>query len=148
MFNLKIHAGDWVVVCDGAKALILENRGDAIAPNLKTKEVHEHADTKTSEQGTDAPGRSINSNGSRRSAMEQTDWHDQGEQRFLADLAKRLDAAVTAGETKSLIIVAPPRALGVMRQHYSAGVRHAVRAEIDKDYVRMPVHEIEKHLAA
>jgi protein required for attachment to host cells len=148
MFNLKIHAGDWVVVCDGAKALILENAGDAIAPNLKTKEVHEHADTKTSEQGTDAPGRSINSNGSRRSAMEQTDWHDQAEQRFLADLAKRLDAAVTAGETKSLIIVAPPRALGVMRQHYSAGARNAVRAEIDKDYVRMPVHEIEKHLAA
>jgi protein required for attachment to host cells len=148
MFNLKIHAGDWVVVCDGAKALILENAGDAIAPNLKTKEVHEHADTKTSEQGTDAPGRSINSNGSRRSAMEQTDWHDQAEQRFLADLAKRLDAAVTAGETKSLIIVAPPRALGVMRQHYSAGVRNAMRAEIDKDYVRMPVHEIEKHLAA
>lgn len=148
MFNLKIHAGDWVVVCDGAKALILENAGDAMAPNLKTKEVHEHADTKTSEQGTDAPGRSINSNGSRRSAMEQTDWHDQAEHRFLTDLSKRLDAAVTAGETKSLIIVAPPRALGVMRQHYSAGVRNAVRAEIDKDYVRMPVHEIEKHLAA
>ena len=148
MFNLKIHAGDWVVACDGAKALILENAGDAVTPNLKTKEVHAQPDSKTSEQGTDAPGRSINSNGSRRSAMEQTDWHDQAEQRFLADLAKRLDAAVTAGETKSLIIVAPPRALGVMRRHYSAGVRNAVRAEIDKDYVRMPVHEIEKHLAA
>ena len=39
MFNLKIHSGDWVVVCDGAKALILENAGDAIAPNLKTKEI-------------------------------------------------------------------------------------------------------------
>ena len=103
---------------------------------------------KTSEQGTDAPGRSISSADGRRSAVKQTDWHDQAEQRFLADLAKRLDAAVTAGETKSLIVVAPPRALGVLRQHYSAGVRNAVRAEIDKDYVRMPVHEIERHLAA
>jgi protein required for attachment to host cells len=148
MFNLKIHSGDWVVVCDGAKALILENAGDAAAPNLKTKEVHEQPDPKTSDLGTDAPGRSISSSGGRRSAMEQTDWHDLAEQKFLADLAKRLDAAVTAGETKSLIIVAPPRALGVMRQHYSASVRNAVRAEIDKDYVRMPVHEIEKHLAA
>jgi protein required for attachment to host cells len=145
---LRIHSGDWVVVCDGAKALILQNAGDAISPNLKTREVHQQADAKTSEQGTDAPGRSINSMGSRRSAMEQTDWHDQAEHQFLTDLAKRLDAAVAAGETKSLIVVAPPRALGVLRQSYSASVRNAVRAEIDKDYVRMPVHEIEKHLAA
>lgn len=148
MAILKIRQGDWVVVCDGAKALILENAGDGMHPNLKTKEVHEQADAKTREQGTDAPGRSVNSVGARRSAMEQTDWHDQDEQRFLTELAGRLDAAVTAGETKSVIIVAPPRALGVLRQAYSNGLRGAVRAEIDKDYVRMPVHEIEKRLAA
>ena len=46
MFNLRIHSGDWVVVCDGAKALILENAGDAVALNLKAKEVHEQADPK------------------------------------------------------------------------------------------------------
>jgi len=148
MATLKIHSGDWVVVCDGAKALILQNDGDAISPNLKTREVREQADPKTSEQGTDAPGRSINSVGSRRSAMEQTDWHDQAEHQFLTDLGRRLDAAVVAGETKSLIVVAPPRALGVLRRSYSAPVRNALRVEIDKDYVRMPVHEIEKRLAA
>ena len=148
MAILKIRAGDWVVVCDGAKALILENAGDGMHPNLKTREVHEQADARTHEQGTDAPGRSVNSVGARRSAMEQTDWHEQDEQRFLTDLAGRLDAAVAAGETKSLIVVAPPRALGVLRQAYSDGLRGAVRAEIDKDYVRMPVHEIEKRLAA
>jgi len=147
MLNLKIHSGDWVVVCDGAKALILENAGDAVSLSLKTKEVHEQADPKTSEQGSDAPGRSVNSVDGRRSAMEQTDWHDQAEQRFLTDLSKRLDAAVTGGETKSMILIAPPRALGVLRQSYSAGLRNAVRSEIDKDYVKMSVHEIERHLA-
>lgn len=148
MAMLKIRSGDWVVVCDGAKALILENVGDGMHPNLKTKEVHQQTDAKTHEQGTDAPGRSINSIDSRRSAMEQTDWHDQAEQRFLIDLARRLDAAVMAGETTSLIIVAPPRALGVLRQAYPNGLRGALKAEIDKDYVKMPVHEIEKKLAA
>jgi len=148
MHNLRIHNGDWVVVCDGAKALILENAGDGMHPNLKTKEVYEQPDEKTREQGTDAPGRTFQSVGSKRSAMEQTDWHDQSEQRFLTDLAKRLDAAVTAGETKSIIIVAPPRALGVLRQSYSGGLRGAIRAEIDKDFVKLPVHEIEKKLAA
>jgi protein required for attachment to host cells len=148
MTDIRIRAGDWVVVCDGAKALILENAGDAMFPNLKTREVHTQSDPKTHEQGTDAPGRSFSSVGSARSAIEQTDWHDLAEQRFLHDLAKRLDAAVASGETKSLIMIAPPRALGVLRQAYSHGVRAAVRAEIDKDYVKLPVHEIEKHLAA
>jgi protein required for attachment to host cells len=148
MAILKIRSGDWVVVCDGAKGLILENVGDGMHPNLKTREVHEQADPKTREQGADAPGRSFNSIDSRRSAMEQTDWHDQDEQRFLTELAKRLDAAVTAGETKAIIMVAPPRALGVLRQAYSSGLKSALKAEIDKDYVKMPVHEIEKKLAA
>jgi protein required for attachment to host cells len=148
MHNLKIRSGDWVVVCDGAKALILENAGDGMHPNLKTREVHEQESARTNEQGTDAPGRSINSVGNRRSAMEQTDWHAQDEQRFLADLAKRLDIAVAGGETKSIIIVAPPRALGVLRQAYSSGLRGALKAEIDKDLVKMPVHEIEKKLVA
>jgi len=148
MGNLRIHNGDWVVVCDGAKALILENAGDAVALNLKTKEVHAQTDEKTSAQGTDAPGRSINSVGARRSAMEQTDWHQQDEERFLTDLSKRLNAAVSAGEAKSLVLVAPPRALGVLRKACTNGLRSVIRAEIDKDLVKMPVHEIERYLAA
>src|SRR5690348_7845288 len=124
MYNLKIHNGDWVVVADGAKALILENAGDAVSLNLKTREVHAQTDPKTSEQGTDAPGRAINSIDARRSAMEQTDWHDQEEERFLQRLASRLDAEVNAGNAKSVIIVAPPRALGVLRQAYSQNLRN------------------------
>jgi protein required for attachment to host cells len=146
MAKLKIEKGDWVVVCDGKKALVLENIGDAVFPNLKTKEVYEHKNAKTREQGSDAPGRAFNSVGAIRSAMEQTDWQDQSERAFLEDLAARLDAAVTAGETKRVIISAPPRALGVLRQAYSPQLRQALRAEVDKDLVRMPVHEIEKHL--
>jgi len=148
MFNGLVRRGDWVVVCDGKKALVLENVGDTKVVSLKTREIHEQPDRKTSEQGTDKPGRSVNSIDSRRSAMEQTDWHDQEEERFLQRLASRLDAEVNAGNAKSVIIVAPPRALGVLRQAYSQNLRNALRAEIDKDLVRMPVDEIEKRLAA
>jgi protein required for attachment to host cells len=148
MSKLKLHPGEWVVVCDGAKALVLENVGDEMFPNLKTREVYQQEDPPTHEQGTDAPGRSFQSVGTARSAMEQTDWHEQGERRFLEKLVARLDAAVRTGEVKSLVIAAPPRALGAIRQVYTHGVRNALAAEIDKDLVRMPVHEIEKHLAA
>lgn len=148
MPKLKIDTGEWVVVCDGRKALILENAGDEKFPNLKTKEVFEQNNPPTHAQGTDAPGRSISSVGSARSAMEQTDWHEQAEREFLQNLAGRLDAALGAGDTKSLIVVAPPRALGMMRAAYSPALRGAVRKEVDKDFVRMPVHEIEKHLTS
>jgi protein required for attachment to host cells len=144
--KLRINQGDWVVVCDGAKALVLENVGDERFPNLQTREVYAQEDARTHEQGTAPPGRAFNSADATRSAMEQTDWHDQVEKKFLTDLVGRLDAAVHAGKTKALIMIAPPRALGVIRQAYSHQLRNALRAEIDKDFVKLPVHEIEKHL--
>ena len=147
MSKLHIHHGDWVVVCDGAKALMLENAGDEKFPNLKTRNVYQHADRPTHELGTDAPGRSHNSIGSARSAMEQTDFHDQAERHFLVELAGKLDVAVQAGETKSVTIVASPRALGMIRQAYTPRLREVLRNEIDKDLVKLPVYEIEKHLA-
>jgi protein required for attachment to host cells len=146
MSALTIGEGEWVVVCDGAKALVLENAGDAKFPNLKTLEVFEQKDPPTRAQGTDEPGRSHSSVGPGRSAYEQTDWHDRAEEAFLVDLAHHLDAAVQGGKAKTLIMVAPPRALGMIRPHYSQALRGAVRAELDKDYVKLPVHEIEKHL--
>jgi protein required for attachment to host cells len=146
MSNLLIHQGEWVVVCDGAKALVLENIGDAKFPNLKTVEVFEQKHLATHELGSSAPGRSHSSLGHGRSSVEQTDWHDQAERDFLLQLVKHLDAAIGAGKVKSLIMVAPPRALGVIRPAYSHALRGAVRAEVDKDLVKLPVHQIEKHL--
>jgi protein required for attachment to host cells len=146
MSQLLIHGGEWVVVCDGAKALILENTGDAKFPNLRTVEHFEQKSLATHEIGSGAPGRSHSSLGHGRSSVEQTDWHDQAERAFLAQLIKHLDAALTAGKVKSLIVVAPPRALGVLRPAYSHALRAAVRTEVDKDFVKLPVYEIEKHL--
>ncbi|MDO9411595.1 MAG: host attachment family protein [Pseudolabrys sp.] len=148
MTALSIQPGEWVVVCDGAKALVLENIGDAKFPNLKTRDVYEQKVLATHELGTGAPGRSHSSTGAGSSSVEQTDWHDQQEKAFLTDLAHTLEAAVKSHQLKSLIVVAPPRALGVMRQHYGHALKGAVRAELDKDYVKMPIHEIEKHLTA
>jgi protein required for attachment to host cells len=146
MQKIKIDQGDWVVVCDGKKALILENVGDWKFPNLQTREVFEQSNPATREQGSDAPGRSIQSVGTARSAMEQTDWHKKAEEDFLHDLAGRLDAAINSGNTRSLVMVAPPRALGIIRHAYSSHVRGALRGEVDKDFVKMPVYEIERYL--
>ena len=148
MEKMKIGTGDWIVVCDGRKALILENLGDRMFPNLRTKEVHEHPDPPTSAQGADSPGRVHQSMGGARSSIEQPDWHDESERAFLKTLADRLNVAVTTGETTALTMVASPRALGMIRADYSAAVRKALHGEVHKDLVKMPVHEIEKQLLA
>src|SRR3569833_2356097 len=115
MSGLSVREGEWVVVCDGAKALVLQNAGDAKFPNLKTLEVFEHKDPPT---------------------------RDQAEQQFLTKLVHHLDAAIAAGKAKSVIVIAPPRALGMLRPAYSHAFRGALRAELDKDLVKLPVHEI------
>ena len=147
MTKLSIHRHDWVVVCDGRKAFILENQGDERALDLRMKETREHPDLSTHAQGTDAPGRMHPSVGTARSAVEQTDWHDAAEQAFVKSLAEDLDVAVRQGSARHLIIVAPPRALGVLRRAYSPALRTAIGGEIDKDWVKMPISEIERRLA-
>jgi protein required for attachment to host cells len=148
MEKIKISTGDWIVVCDGRKALILENIGDRMFPNLHTREVYEHPDPPTSAQGRSPPGKVHQSMGGARSSIEQTDWHDESERAFLRTLAERLDLAVTTGETTGLTMVASPRALGMIRADYSPAVRKAIHGELHKDLVKMPVHEIEKQLLA
>ena len=145
---MKINSGEWVVVFDGGKALILANAGDEMFPNLQVKETHEHASPRTSEQGTDKPGRVHESAGVGRSSVAQTDWHERDEREFITALAERLDQAVDRGETPSLIIVAAPRALGILREVHSHVLRDAIKTEIAKDYVNKPVFEIEKLLTA
>ena len=147
MSELKIDHGAWVVVCDGAKALVLENAGN-----------REYA--KLEDQGSLRARRSEDPRawhrqaGPRRSARSATAtarWSRPigttiEEQRFLARLAARLDKAVLCGETPSLIVVAPPRAIGVLRTAFTSHVRQAIRAEVEKDYVKLPVDEITRHL--
>jgi protein required for attachment to host cells len=147
MPKLRIAQGDWILVCDGAKALVLENVGDERFPNLQTRNVYQQEEFAVHE-AAGAPSRVFKPAAGQRSAVETLDKHDQSEGAFLKNLMDRLDGDAFAGKFKSLVVVAPPRALGLIRQAYTNHVRQAVRGEIDKDLVGLPVHEIEKRLTA
>lgn len=146
MDKLKLKTGTWVVVCDGRKALFFDNIGDPEYPDLRIKDSETRHAPKTSEMGTDKPGSVHQSVGQSRSSVEQTDWHDREEEAFLKDLAARLDKAVQSGEATGLVIVAAPRALGMIRKAYSDAVKAALVAEVDKDYTNVPPDEIEERL--
>ena len=147
MTKLALPHDAFVFVGDGSKALFLRNAGDAKFPNLVTEQVFADANPATHDQGSDKPGRSAASaHSTQRSAMEPTDWHEIGEQRFVQRVSAALEALVRRLNAPALVIVAPPRALAELRAALHADVKARLIGEIDKDLTKHPVWEIEKHI--
>ncbi|NIP75775.1 MAG: Host attachment protein, partial [Xanthomonadales bacterium] len=87
----------WVLVADGAKALILVNEGSDRMPNLRVDWKGEIDAQPTREINADRPGRRSDTGAGQRSAMEATDAHWIESARFIDSLADRIDRAVQAG---------------------------------------------------
>lgn len=134
-----------VLVADGAKMLFFRNEGDSDYPDLKIITGTEQADDKDREIKSGPAGRDAGPNG-RASAMGEADFHDQAEQRFLADAADLINRGAIAGDYEQLIVVAPPRALGELRKHYHAAVESRLIEEVAKDLTNYPVDQIEQIL--
>lgn len=147
MEHIRIPPKAWVLVCDGAKAIILRNEGEGSTPRLKTVDIFVEPHAPTRELGSERPGRVYQANGSARSAVEQTDWHDQEEAAFLHKVAEELDRIVREQGVKDLVVVAPPRALGLLRGCISDAVDAVVSAEVAKDLTKLTSDQIARHLA-
>src|SRR5208282_2890796 len=138
-----------VFIGDGRKALFLRNAGDAKYPDLRVERVFAEENPPTHEQGTDRPGRGVESAGThRRSSVEQTDWHHLEEHRFTARVAAALEDMVRRRGVPALVVVAPPRTLADLRNAFHADVKKRIVAEVGKDLTKHPVADIEKHLFA
>lgn len=148
MSKIRIPHNAFVLVGDGRKALFLRNEGDEKFINLKVEQVFVEDSPPTHEQGTDEPGRAFSSVGGRRSAMDQTDWHELDEKAFARDVANAFENLVRTRNVKALIVVAPARTLAELRNAFHKDVKAHIVAELDKDLTRHPVYDIEKHLTA
>jgi protein required for attachment to host cells len=143
---MEIANSTCVLVTDGRKSLFFRNLGDARFPQLSLLRSWEDDNPADREQKTGPPGRTFSSllGGAGRSAKAETDFHEQEEARFTARMAEFLCAQALAHEMGDLIVVAPPRTLGLLRKHYHKAVKEKIVAEIGKDLVKHPVAEIER----
>ncbi len=87
----------WILVADGARALLIRNEGSATQPKFALIRRYKQENPATREQGTDRPGRT-NDAGTHKSAMEPTDWHQIAEDRFVHELAEVIGAAFQRNE--------------------------------------------------
>jgi protein required for attachment to host cells len=146
MTRIMIPWRSWVLVADGAKATVFRNLGDADLINLEVVEAIAEPHANTRSLGSDRPGRVHASCGEARSAVEDLDLHRAAEAGFLGRVAKRLDDLLREHSHPGLVIVAPPRELGVLRSHLTPDARKCVTAEIAKDFVHMTTAEVERRL--
>lgn len=139
------HATTWVVIADAGHSRILEALGSGKGLTLIAEERNELE--KTSEIGTDRPGRSFESADTSRHGMEpRVDWHRQQKDAFARSLAERLRTLHEEHRFESLVIVAPPQFLGDLRAHLDATVARTVAAEVAKDLTQIPQHDLPDRL--
>ena len=141
-----LRHGVWLAICDGQKALLVENQGNNSFPKLEKRQVFEQDNPLSHEQGTSPPGRAFSSSG-RRSATQESDFHQQQADLFLTNFAAVINDSVDTGRISGLVLIAPARALGRLRPQLSDRVHKIVVAELARDYVKKPLYEIERLLA-
>lgn len=141
--SIRLKHGLWVIVADGEKALFLRNQGDAKFPDLAVVEEMAQENPPTREQGSDRPGRYNDGPTVHRSAVQDTDWHRLNKDRFANEIAGRLYSLAHKGEFDDVVLIAPPRVLGEMRQKLHQEVGDKVRAEIPKTLTNHTIAEIE-----
>ena len=132
-----------VLVTDGRKLLFLRNHGDENQIDLRTEAHDERADLSDTELKTDAPGTSFQSFSSGRSSYEETDFHQQEEDRWVKDAADDLKKRALRNDFEALVIIAPPKALGVLRKDLHKEVERRVVATYNKEMTDRPVSDIE-----
>jgi len=144
---VRIPNAALVLVSDGRRARFLRNTGTPAHPNLVLESALDFDNPRTREQGTDQPGRYLGPDGHSRSAMEETDWHQQAEERFAAQVANLLYHMEHAGRFDELVVVAPPKMLGDLRARLHPEVADCVIAEVAKDLTGHALPEIGRLLS-
>jgi protein required for attachment to host cells len=140
-------ARTWVLVADGARANVYERNGAGALSVVEGMAVHEHHPP-SRDLGADKPSRAFESTGSRRSAMQpRQDLHETAEERFLKDTAERVEAAFDAMSFEKLILVAPQKALGILRNVLPKKLIDITVAQFPNDMTKANVKAIEELLA-
>ena len=135
-----------VLVADGTKLLFLRNHGDQNQIDLRTESHDARDDRKDREIKTDAPGTMKQRWGDARPAMDETDFHQQEEDRWVKDAADELKKRALRNDFDALAIIAPPKALGTLRKEFHKEVERRIVLTVNKEMTDRPIPDIEELL--
>ena len=135
----------WILIADGAKAIILNYKGQGESLDQVGKLESKQGRMQDHEIGADKPGRSHESVGSSRSSVDSSDFQQAAKDHFAGEVADWL--VKKQDEFTHLIIVAAPKTLGELRETLHKGkIQEKIIQEIDKDYTSIPEQDLGEHL--
>ena len=132
-----------VLVADGRKTLFFRNQGDENQIDLRTEAHDARKDRRDGEIKTDAPGMTRQSAGYGRSTYEETDFHQQEADRWVKDAADELKSRVLRNDFDALAVVAPPKALGVLKKCLHKEVERRIICTVNKEMSGRTIPDIE-----
>jgi protein required for attachment to host cells len=140
----------WILVADGQHAAVYRNDGPGKGLQAVPGLGGQRTGARSHDMMSDKPGRDQGFAGASGSSgmTPRSDPHETAERHFTEGVARQLDAAATDRKYERLILVAPPRTLGILRQALAAPTLKLVSAELDKDLTKSPVTDLAKHLEA
>ena len=139
-------ARTWILVADATYARIFEISEESQHWEL----VQEFQHLESREQGRDLIGNRPNK---AQHLMEMAGKKDnpvefklQEAMKFAQELTTHLDKQVSTNSFDQLVVVAPPKMLGALREKMSNQLKRLVVTEVDKDYSHMKPAEMEERV--
>ena len=137
----------WIVVADGAQARFLETR-DSRRFEVVDQMASTEARLKSSELGSDHPGRTHESAATARHAVESRhDPHEMAARHFIEAVVEKLHQADRNHRFERLVLVAPNRRLGQLRDGLGPQIHEKIAREIGKDLIKLPHGALSERLA-
>jgi protein required for attachment to host cells len=143
---MAIPHGALVLVADGKKMLWLRNHGDSELIDLRTESHGERPDPMDREIKTDAPGTQAQRWGDARPAMDEANFHQQGEDRWIRDAAEEVNRRALKNDFDALAVVVPPKALGQFRKKLHKEAERRLVLTVNKEMTDRPIADIEELL--
>lgn len=142
-------ATTWILVAHDAGARLFENLGPG--KGLDPIETMEHPEGRERDRSlvSDRPGRSFRKNSSdpRRAAMSSNEGpREHVVSTFAKSLADMLRQARTQHRFERLVLVAPPKFLGLLRSSLDGPTSQMVVGSMDKDLANVKDSELVEHL--
>lgn len=136
----------WLLVANSSLARIFKVVKKSSLVELAVLE-HPESRLHTRDLVSDKPGRSFESMGAARHAIELPTSPKQLEfVSFAKELARYLEEARTKGEFDRLYLAASPTLLGLLRQELTPLVTKLLNGEVNKDMTHLDSREIISHL--
>ena len=138
----------WILVADGARARLLvhEPSKNGFKPALDREFIGTNLPSR--EIASDRGGRALG--GDRQAShgvQPKSDPHRYEEEMFAREIASALEKGRKHDAFDQLIVVAPPRILGVLRSSFTKPLQERIKVELNKDLTSVSIHDLPKHLS-